>query len=128
MTPVPIISGTPRRNTDLAFIEAGSTIESEVRVPGRCIYWVAFIDSERLLGRDAGLGQRPLASKIGFESSTMALAINNLRSELTRNDELSTLYLESWATQTLVLLHRSFDAPLPRAKARFCKDQLSKAI
>ena len=78
----------------LAFIEAGSTIETEVKVPGRCIYWVAFIDRSRLLVREEGLGRRPLASRIGFESSVIALAMNSLGTELLRNDELSNLYLE----------------------------------
>ena len=68
--------------TKLAFIEAGSTIETSVEVPGRCLYWVAFIDRERLLGEEKSLGQRRLPSRLGLESAAAALAINNLRTEL----------------------------------------------
>jgi len=60
--------------TKLAFIEAGSTIETSVEVPGRCLYWVAFIDRERLLGEEKSLGQRRLPSRIGLESAAAALA------------------------------------------------------
>jgi AraC-like DNA-binding protein len=112
----------------LAFIQAGSTVEAEVKVPGRCIYWVAFIDWGRLLGREESFRRCRLASRIGFENPAMALAVNSLRSELACNDELSTLYLESWAVQTLVLLHRSLDELPSQAHARLGKDKLSKVI
>ena len=118
------LSGTSK----LAFIEAGSTIETEVNVPGRCIYWVAFIDRGQLLQREESFGRRRLESRIGFESSAMELAMSSLKSELVRSDELSTLYLESWATQALVLLHRSLDEPLPLAKAQLGKGEISKVI
>jgi AraC-like DNA-binding protein len=118
------LSGTSK----LAYIEAGSTVETEVDVPGRCIYWVAFIDSGRLLGRQESLGRRRLASRIGFESSAMALAMSSLKSELVRSDELSSLYLESWAIQALVLLHRSLDESPQQAKARLGKNELSRVI
>jgi AraC-like DNA-binding protein len=112
----------------LAFIEAGSTVETEVEVPGRCIYWVALIDRARLLRPEESLARRRFASRVGFENSAMALAMNSLRSELVRNDELSTLYLESWATQALVLLHRSLNDPPPPAKSRLGRSELSKVI
>lgn len=112
----------------LAFIEAGSTVETEVNVPGRCIYWVAFIDRGRLLAREESLPQRRLASQIGFESAAVASAMNNLRTEFAREDELSNLYLESWAIQTLVLLHRSSDQlPLP-SQTRLGKSEISRVI
>jgi AraC-like DNA-binding protein len=112
----------------LGFVEAGSTVETEVKVPGRCTYWVVFIDKERLLGREERLARRRLASQIGFESSAMALAMNSLKSELARDDELSTLYLESWAIQALVLLHRSVEEPAARAKARLDGNEMAKVI
>jgi AraC-like DNA-binding protein len=120
----PRLSGTSK----LAFIEAGSTIQTEVNVPGRCIYWVAFIDRGRLLQDEESFGRRRLESRIGFESSAMASAMNSLKSELVRSDELSPLYLESWATQALVLLHRSLGEPLPQAKARLGKNEISKVL
>lgn len=123
------ISRSLNGTSKLAFIEAGSTVESEVEVPGRCIYWVAFIDKERLLGAEERLAQRRLASSIGFQSTAMAAAMNGLRPELVRNDDLSTLYLESWAMQALVLLHRALDEPAPRGlDARIGKSALSKVI
>jgi AraC-like DNA-binding protein len=111
----------------LAYIEAGSTIETEVKVPGRCIYWVAFIDRETLLGWDKGLA-RPLVSRVGFESSAMAWAMTSLRFELGQNDELSALYLESWAMQALVLLHRSLTEPRPSTKNRLGGNEISKVM
>jgi AraC family transcriptional regulator len=123
------ISRSLNGTSKLAFIEAGSTVDTEVEVPGRCIYWVAFIDKQRLLGAEEGLAQRRLASSIGFPSSAMALTMNGLRPELFRNDDLSTLYLESWATQALVLLHRALDGPVPQTvDARIGKSGLSKVI
>ncbi len=113
----------------LAFIEAGSTVEIEVEVPGRCIYWVAFIDKKRLLGAEESLARRRLASHIGFQSLAMASTMNGLRPELVRNDDLSTLYLESWAMQALVLLHRALDESAPREHhAPIGKSALSKVI
>jgi AraC family transcriptional regulator len=114
--------------TKLAFIEAGSTIETSVEVPGRCFYWVAFIDRERLLGKEEALGRRRLASRIGFDSAAMALAVSSLRTELTRCDELSNLFIESWAIQALILLHRSFDELRRQPDAQLSKNQISKAI
>jgi AraC-like DNA-binding protein len=113
----------------LAFIEAGSTVETEVDVPGRCIYWVAFIDTKRLLGAEASLVHRRLESRIGFQSPAITSTMNGLRPELVRNDELSMLYVESWATQALVLLHRAVDglAP-PQQDAAIGKRALSTVI
>jgi AraC-like DNA-binding protein len=116
------LSGTSK----LAFIEAGSTVEMEVNVPGRCMYWVAFVDRGRVLAWEEGLGRRRLSSRIGFESSALALAMNSLRAELVQNDELSTLYLESWAVQALVLLHRSLDEP--QAHPQVGKKELSRVL
>ena len=96
--------------TRLAFIEACSTIETEVEISGRCFYWVAFIDKARLLGDgEEILRQRRLDSRIGFDNAALAVAVKGLRTELTRTDQLSNLYIESWAIQALVLLHRLFD-------------------
>jgi AraC-like DNA-binding protein len=123
------ISRSLNGTSKLAFIEAGSTVETEVEVPGRCIYWVVFIDSERLLGAEEVLCRRRLESRIGFQSSAMALAMNSLRPELVRNDDLSTLYLESWATQALVLLHRALDESSPRGiNAPIGKSALANVI
>jgi AraC-like DNA-binding protein len=123
------ISRALNGTSKLAFIEAGSTVETEVEVPGRCIYWVAFIDKERLLGQEEGLSQRRLASRIGFQSTAMASTMNGLRPELVRSDDLSTLYLESWATQALVLLHRALGEPAPQGlDARIGKSALSKVV
>ena len=114
--------------TKLAFIEAGSTIETSVEVPGRCLYWVAFIDRERLLGEEKSLGQRRLPSRIGLESAAVALAINNLRTELVGGDELSNLFIESWAIQSLIHLHRSFDGPPQQMNVRLGKNEIAKVI
>ncbi|SDN28060.1 helix-turn-helix domain-containing protein [Afipia sp. GAS231] len=123
------ISRSLNGTSKLAFIEAGSTVETEVEVPGRCIYWVAFIDKDRLLGAEESLAQRRLESRIGIQSSAMASTMNSLRPELVRNDDLSTLYLESWATQALVILHRALDGTAPRGlDARIGKSALSKVI
>ena len=114
--------------TKLAFIEAGSTIETSVEVPGRCLYWVAFIDRERLLGEKTSLGQRRLPSRIGLENAAVALAINNLRTELVGRDELSNLFIESWAIQSLIHLHRSFDRLPQQMNVRLGKSEIAKVI
>jgi len=115
-------------SSNLGFIEAGSTVETEVIVPGRCIYWVAFIDRGRLLAGEEALMRRRLASQIGFENAAVALAMNSLRTELSTNDDLSNLYLEAWAIQALVLLHRSSVQLPPQSKALLSKIQISKVI
>jgi AraC-like DNA-binding protein len=112
----------------LAFVEAGSTVEMEVKVPGRCIYWVAFIDRKRLLGEEKGLNRCRPVSRIGFNTAPMALAMDGLRAELARSDELSSLYLESWAIQTLVLLHRSSDRAASPLKAGLGKNEISRVV
>jgi AraC-like DNA-binding protein len=111
----------------LAFIEAGSTVEGEVNVPGRCMYWVAFIDRAHLLGPQQSIEWR-IESRIGLDNSVMISVLNGLRPELLRDDELSTLYLESWAMQAMVLLHRSSDSCRMSANRRIGRSELSKVI
>jgi transcriptional regulator GlxA family with amidase domain len=72
--------------------------------------------------------RRRLASRIGFENAAVALAMNSLRTELSRNDDLSNLYLEAWAIQALVLLHRSSVQLPPHAKTLLSKIQISNII
>jgi len=113
----------------LAFIEACSTIETEVEISGRCFYWVAFIDKARLLGDEEEiLRLRRLDSRIGFDNAALAAAVKALRAELIRTDELSNLYIESWAIQALVLLHRLFDEFQHQSQARLTKNEISKVV
>jgi len=115
--------------TKLAFIEACCTIETEVEISGRCFYWVAFIDKARLLGDEEEiLRLRRLDSRIGFDNAALAVAVKALRTELIRTDELSNLYIESWAIQALVLLHRSFDEFQHGSPARLTKNEISKVV
>ena len=115
--------------TKLAFIEACSTIETEVEISGRCFYWVAFIDKARLLGDEEEiLRLRRLDSRIGFDNAALAVAVKALRTELIRTDELSNLYIESWAIQALVLLHRLFDEFQHQSQARLTKNEISKVV
>ena len=115
--------------TRLAFIEACSTIETEVEISGRCLYWVAFIDKARLLGDgEEILRLRRLDSRIGFDNAALAVAVKSLRTELTRTDELSNLYIESWAIQALVLLHRLFDEFHHQSQVRLTKNEISKVV
>jgi AraC family transcriptional regulator len=114
--------------TRLAFVEAGSTVETLVDVPGRCSYWVAFIDRERLLGKEDSFGRRGLASRIGFDSASVALSVSSLKTELMRCDELSNMFIESWAIQALILLHRSIDELPQQSGARLSKGQVATVI
>jgi AraC-like DNA-binding protein len=113
--------------TRLAFVEACSTIETEVEIAGRCFYWVAFIDKARLLG-DGERKMRRFDSQIGFDNAALAMAVKSLRTELTRTDELSNLYIESWAIQALVLLHRLFDEDQHQSKVRLTRNEISKVV
>jgi hypothetical protein len=115
--------------TKLAFIEAGSTIETEVEVPGPCLYWVAFIDRARLLGDgEEILNRRKLNSRIGFDDTTIAAAVRSLKVELIRNDKLTNLFIESWAIQALVLLHRLFEGFHQKSRARLNRNEISKVV
>jgi AraC family transcriptional regulator len=115
--------------TSLAFIEACSTIETEVEISGRCLYWVAFIDKARLLGDEEEiLRPQRLDSRIGFDNAALAVAVKSLRAELTRTDDLSNLYIESWAIQALVHLHRSFDDFQHQSQVRLTKNEISKVV
>jgi AraC family transcriptional regulator len=115
--------------TNLAFIEACSTIETEVEISGRCLYWVAFIDKARLLGDEEEiLRPQRLDSRIGFDNAALAVAVKSLRAELTRTDDLSNLYIESWAIQALVHLHRSFDDFQHQSQVRLTKNEISKVV
>jgi AraC family transcriptional regulator len=93
------------------------------------LYCVAFIDKTRLLG-DGGeiLELRRLDSRIGFDSAALAVAVKSLRTELTRSDNLSNLYIESWAIQALVLLHRSFDDFQHQSQVRLTRNEISKVV
>lgn len=113
--------------TRLAFIEAGSTIETEVEVPGRCFYWVAFIDRARLLGdAEELLNRRRLKSEIGFQNARLSVAVESLKAELLRNDELSNLLIDSWAIQALVFLHRLSDENPQRSPVQLSKAEIAK--
>ena len=115
--------------TRLAFVEACSTIETEVEISGRCLYWVAFIDKERLLGDGKEiLKLRRLDSRIGFDNAALAAAVKRLRAELTQTDELSNLYIESWAIQALVLLHRLFDDFQRESPTRLTRIEIAKVM
>jgi AraC-like DNA-binding protein len=115
--------------TRLAFVEACSTIETEVEIVGRCFYWVVFIDKARLLGdRKEILKPRRLDTRIGFDNAALAVAVRSLRTEFTRTDELSNLYIESWAIQALVLLHRLFDELQYESQVRLTKNEISKVV
>jgi Bacterial regulatory helix-turn-helix proteins, AraC family len=115
--------------TSLAFIEACSTVETEVEISGRCLCWVAFIDKARLLDDEEEI-LRPhrLDSLIGFDNAALAVAVKGLRAELTRTDDLSNLYIESWAIQALVHLHRSFDDFQHQSRGRLTKNEISKVV
>src|SRR5258708_40253330 len=55
--------------TSLAFIEACSTIETEVEISGRCLYCVAFIDNAGLPGGEEEiLKPQRLDCRTGFHS------------------------------------------------------------
>jgi AraC family transcriptional regulator len=113
----------------LAFIEAGSTIETKVDVPGRCFYWVAFIDKPRLLGdAEEILSRRRLGSQIGFRNARLAVAVKSLKTELLRHDELSNLFIDSWAIQALIFLHRLSDEFPQRSKLTLNNTEVSRIV
>lgn len=91
----------------LAFVPAGAAVEATFDVPARCSYFVAFFDASPLLDWDeemAGLGVP--GPQIGFAQPRLALAVTQLRQEMTHQDGVSRLMAEGFAAQAWALLHR----------------------
>lgn len=91
----------------LAFVAAGTSVETVMEVPGPCRYLVAFLDTAPLLGNDAELLRLDApVSEVGFSDPLLTHALRLVHREVGHRDALSRLMLEGWAAQAWALLHR----------------------
>src|SRR5260370_26022212 len=65
---------------------------------------------------------------MGVGKGGVAMAMNNLRAELVGSDEMSNLFIESWAIQSLIHLHRSFDCLPQQMNVRLGKNEIAKVV
>lgn len=101
-----------RGDRRLAFVAAGTPVDTRFEVPGACRYLVAFFDVDALIGDDEPLRRLGSpSSQVGFADAALTRASVLLQREIGHGDALSRLMLEGWAAQAWVLLHRRVALP-----------------